>query len=151
MALQPLPARDMIVQVLQADGVTWTELEGITACDIDLSAGEVFTDKTSYANAGNQSQLKMQAGAALAITYQKWVDTITGAQAPGQARVQSLADTVGWANLGQVRFREELSTQWTHWTEATHSAGAQTGGVNDLRTGTYTLGRNGASSLAAVA
>lgn len=150
MAFQPIPARDTIVQVLQTDSTTWTELEGVTGCDLDLSRGEVFADKTSYANAGSQSQIKMQRGAALAVTYQKWVDTITAVQAPGQLRVQTLADSIGWANLGQVRFRDLGQTQWTVWTETAFSVGAQTGGVNDLRTGTYTLIRNGTSTTAPV-
>lgn len=151
MAYQPLPARSTIVQVLQADGTTWTEIEGVESVDIDLSANEVMADKGTYGHDGHASNIKMQVGAALAISYQKYVDSVTGAQAPGQARVQTLAEAVAWAGLGQIRLRDELDTNWRRWPEATFSAGALTGDKNALRVGTYTIGRNLPSVTEAVA
>lgn len=150
MAYQPLPARSTVVQVLQADGTTWTEIEGVTSVALDPAANEVMTDKATYGHDGHASNIKMQVGAALAIGYQKWADSITSARPPGQSRIETLAAAVAWAGIGQVRLREELDTVWTVWPEATFSVGAATGGVNDLRTGTYTIGRNLPSTSAAV-
>lgn len=150
MVFQPLPARSTIVQVLQADGTTWTEIEGVESVAIDPSANEVMADKGTYGHDGHASNIKLQVGASLSIGFQKYADSITGARAPGQLRIETLAAAVAWAGLGQVRLREELDTQWTVWPEATFSAGAQTGDKNALRVGTYTIGRNLPSTTAAV-
>lgn len=151
MTMQYVSARDLVVQVLAADATTWVEVEGLNSVGMDPSANEVMADKTVYGSDGNYSGIKMQVGASLDLQGLKLKDSITGVQATGQLRCTTLAAAVAYAGLGQVRFRDEIDTLWTVWTEATFSVGAQTGGNNDLRSFACAVGRNGASSTASVA
>lgn len=150
MVMQYTLARDMIVQVLLGDSVTWWEVEALDNIGEDPAANEVMTDKTTYGDNGNYGGIKMQVGAALALTGKKAADSITGVQVPGQLRCSTLAAGVAYAGLGQVRWRDELETSWKVWTEATFSRGAGTGGNNDLRTFACTIGRNGTTTTVAV-
>lgn len=152
MAMQYVPARDMVVQVLQADGTTWTTVEGLNSIGSDPSANEVMTDKTTYGSVGNYESIKMQIGHSLELAGMLSKDSITGALASAQARITTLAALVAYAGLGQARFRESgtTDTQWVKWTEATFSRGASTGDNNALRSFGATIGRNGAAVLEAV-
>lgn len=152
MVMQYVPARDMVVQVLQSDGTTWTTVEGLNSIGSDPSANEQMTDKDTYGSAGNYESLKMRVGHALELAGLLSKDSVTGALASGQARITTLAALVGYAGLGQVRFRESGTTDtlWTKWTEAVFSRGASAGGNNDLRSFAATLSRNGAATTEAV-
>jgi len=152
MAYQYVPARDMVVQVLQSDATTWTEVEGLDTVGLDPAAREQMTDKGTYGSGGYDEQVKMQLGAQIELSGFLMKDSVTGAQAPGQARCATLAAALAYAGLGQVRFRlsDVTDTVWTVWTEATFSLGAQTGDKNALRNFVCTIGRNGQPSTAAV-
>ena len=152
MVMQYVPARDMVVQVLAADGTTWGEVEGLDDIGLDPSAQEVMTDKTTYGSGGLYEGLKIQVGAEVQLTGKLMKDSVSGAQAPYQLRCTVLAAALAYAGLGQVRFRasELTDTTWTKWGEATFSLGNSGGGNNDLRTFTCKVGRNGASSSESV-
>lgn len=152
MVMQYVPARDMVVQVLQADNVTWTTVEGLNSIGSDPSANEQMTEKVTYGSAGNYEGIKMQVGHSLELSGLLSKDSITGAIASGQGRITTLSAAVAYASLGQVRFRESgtTDTQWIRWNEATFSRSASTGGNNDLRTFGATISRNGAATLEAV-
>jgi len=152
MVMQYVPARDMVVQVLQADGTTWTTVEGLNSIGSDPAANEAMTEKTTYGSAGSYESIKMQVGHSLELAGLLSKDSVTGALASGQARITTLAALVSYAGLGQVRFRESgtTDTQWIKWAEATFSRGASNGANNDLRTFAATLGRNSTATLEAV-
>jgi hypothetical protein len=149
MAYQFLPARNMICQVQQVDGITWTQVEGQTQIGLDASANEVMTETTTYGSNGNYEELPMQRGKAISLQGMKMVDSITGLQAPGQARCATLAEGVAYSGVGAVRFRDPLETQWKVWSTATFSVGDQSGGNNDMRGWTCTIRRSGAGTLTA--
>lgn len=149
MAQQPVLARTTLVQVY--DGVSaWIEVEGKTSVSLDSTTGEVMQDKTTYGNAGHMANIKTQVGASMEIQYLRLKDDITGARAPGQARIETLAGALGATGFSQVRVREETDTLWSVWPECTFSAGSSTGGVNELRNGSYTINRNATPTTAAV-
>jgi hypothetical protein len=148
---RPLPARTTILQVLEADGTTWTEIEGVNLIGTDPSANEVMVDKGTYGHDGHASNIKTQVGATISVDYLKYVDSVTGAQAPGQLRLQTLAEALLWDGIGQVRIRDELDTVWKRWPEATFSSGMITGDKNALRAGGFTISRNLPSVTEAVA
>lgn len=149
MAYQYVPARDMVVQVLQADGITWTTVEGLNSITSDPAANEVIGDKETYGSAGNYDGIKMRVGHALTLAGLLSKDSITGALAPGQARITTLAAALAYAGLGQVRLRESgtTDTQWLRWPEAVFSRNASGGGNNDLRAFGATIQRNGTATL----
>lgn len=149
MAQQPVLARTTLVQI--HDGVsTWIELEGKQTVSIDPSTGEVVQDKTTYGNGGHDAGIKTQVGTSMEVGYLRLKDDITGARAPGQARVEALSGLLGAAGFAQIRVREETDTFWSYWSEALVTAGASTGATNDLRSGSYTFRRNVAPQLVAV-
>lgn len=150
MALQPVNARDTLVQVLASDGITWVEIEGKTNVAIDNSSGEVIADKATYSTGGHEAGIKTQIGASAEVSYLKLADAITNVPAPGQARVEELGGALGAAGLGQIRIREQNDTVWKRWPEAVFSVGSTSGNPTDLRSGSYTIKRNAFPVLEAV-
>src|SRR5688500_906901 len=131
MALQPVLARTTLVQIRASDGTTWIELEGKQNVAIDPSNGAVVQEKTHYGNADYAAGMKTQIGSGMEISYVKLRVDITGARAPGQARVEELDQALGAAGFGAVRVREEADTFWQVWSETMIQAGSSTGGTND--------------------
>lgn len=150
MAMQYVPARDMVVQVRQADGVTWSEVEGLSTIGEDPSVGEQYADATVNADQGRPVELATQRGAALDLSGLRMRDTITGAHPVGQARCYTLADGLMYANVGAVRWRDNLETQWKVWETATFRRRAESGDSKALKTFSMLLVRNGAGTTAAV-
>jgi hypothetical protein len=149
-AQQPVLARNTVLQILAGDGLTWVQLEGIQTLSVDPSTGEVVQDKTTYGNGGHDAGIKTQIGTSAEVGYLRLVDDITGARAPGQARVETLSQLTGSAGFAQVRLRELSDTFWSYWSETLVTAGASTGATNDLRSGSYTFRRNVLPQLVAV-
>lgn len=149
MVMQYVPARSLIVQVLQADATTWTQVEGMNQIGVDYAANEVMEETTTYADNGNYAELPMQRGRALNLQGLLMKDSVTGVQAPGQLRLQTLAEGVAYAGVGAVRFRHPLDTQWKKFDTTTVSVGEQGGGNNNMTGFSATVRRSGATTLTA--
>ncbi|MFB6722923.1 phage tail tube protein [Kribbella sp. NPDC056345] len=142
-------ARDIIIQVAEANGTTWTPLGGLNSAVPNASENEEVVDTTTFDSAGNYEQEIIQRGAILELEGFLLKDPANGAQDPGQARVEALATQVGFASIGKIRFRHPMDTTWKVW-NATFSLGEQGGGNNDKFAWAATVTRSGASTTAPV-
>ena len=149
MALVKIPARDIIVEEETAVASTWAELEAMISATPDPTANEAAVDTTDFDSAGLYSQMILQRGSSFSVEAHTKKDDTTGAQAPGQLRVQTIAAGVGTASIGRVRFRHPMDTSWVIW-DCTMSGGIGGGGTNDLTGWACTFVRNGAETTAAV-
>lgn len=151
MTLVQIDARDLIVQVRAADGVTWLGIKGLTDMVPKPGEGEEKTDTTVAEDGGKKSNQVMQRGYSLELSGYKYLDHLTGAPDPGQARCEELAEQVGYLSWGAVRFRHPTQSTWKVWETATFSMGDGGGGVNAKSAWSCTIERSGASTTAAVA
>ncbi|WP_370422735.1 phage tail tube protein [Streptomyces sp. QH1-20] len=143
-------ARDIVIEVAEADGTTWTAVAGLTSATPNQSENEEVADTTTFDSAGNYEQEVVQRGATLELEGFTLKDPATGRQDPGQARVEQLATQVGSASIGRLRFRHPMDTQWKVW-NATFTLGEQGGGNNDKVSWNVAITRSGASGSAPVA
>ncbi|HVK25062.1 MAG TPA: hypothetical protein VM677_27190 [Actinokineospora sp.] len=143
MTLRRINARDIIVQVRAADGVTWLGIKDLTSIVPKPGESEETAETTTVDSAGNAEEEIMQRGYAMDIEALKVLDHLTGAPDPGQARCEDLATKVGYESLGALRFRHPLDAVWKVWAEATFSPGDQGGGVNDKGAWKFTVKRSG--------
>jgi hypothetical protein len=144
-----ISARDIVIQVAEANGTTWTPVGGLNSAIPDLSQNEEVADTTTFESAGNYEQEIVQRGATLALVGFVLKDPATGAQDPGQARVEALATQIGAGSVGKVRFRHPMDTAWKVW-NATFTLGEQGGAHNDKVSWNVTATRSGASTTAPV-
>jgi predicted secreted protein len=147
-ASKQINARDLLFQVLAADGTTWNTVTGITTASIKWDDQEQNVDITTYDDAGAYSQEIMQRGASLQIQGRKKQDSVTGVYDVGQARLDTLATTVGVSSQGSIRFRYPVETTWRNWT-ATVTRSDEGGGSNDKVGFSYTVMRCGAQTTTA--
>lgn len=146
MTMRKVPARDLIVQVQAADGVTWLGIAAMKSYLLNPGDQEQATEITSYDSAGNYEELKMQRGASVKAEGMLHKDHITGTQDAGQLRCEVLGAAVAYASQGALRFRHPADTVWRVWTAMTVSLGEQGGGNNDVTSWKATFMRSGASS-----
>lgn len=145
-----LNARDVIIEI--SDGATipvWTEIEGLTSLTYNPSENEEVTDTTTFTSDGNYEGEKMQKGAMLECEGFLIKDSVTGAQAAGQAAVEVLHEKLGPESLGTIRFRHPADTVWKQWV-AFATVGEQGGENNDKTSWGATFTRSGASADVAV-
>ena len=146
-----LNAREVIIEI--SDGATtpvWTEIEGLNSLTFNPSENEEMTETTDFQSQGNYEGEKMQKGATLECEGFLIKDSVTGAQAPGQAQVEELHELLGPASQGTIRFRHPLDTSWKRWT-AVVTLGEQGGENNDKTSWGATFTRSGASTDVVVA
>lgn len=152
MAQRQILARDLMVDVLAADGTTWVPVDdNNTNMTLNPGANSVMTDTTTAGNAGVYSQIPAQRGAQVVLTGRLTKDHITGAQDTGQARCEVLAAAVGYDGLGGIRFRHPVDTVWKVWTQATFELGEQGADVNGMTAWACTVTRCIATTTMAVA
>lgn len=149
MAERKIPARDIIVQVQAADGVTWLGIGGLHSTKVNPGDQGKNTETTTYDSAGLYEQLIMQRGASVKLEGFMLKDNLTGVQNAGQARCEVLGAAVAYASLGSFRFRHPADTVWKVWATATVELADQGGGNNDVTTWSATVMRSGASSTTA--
>ena len=149
MAQVKIPARDIILQVAESDGTTWTEIGGLTAVKPNPGENEETANTTDYDSGGEFEQLVMQRGASLSMEGKLLKDSSTGVQDAGQARCEVLSTGTGYASRGKLRFRYPLDTSWKVW-EATFSLKEQGGETNDTSAWACNATRCGASTSVAV-
>lgn len=142
-------ARDIILQVAESDGTTWTEIGGLTAVKPNFGENEETANTTDYDSDGEYSQLVMQRGASLSMEGKILKDNVTGIQNAGQARCEVISTGKGYASRGKLRFRHPLDTAWKVW-DATFSLGEQGGETNDTSAWACTATRCDASTTVAV-
>lgn len=142
-------ARDIIVEVAAVDGTTFIEIAGLNSATLNPAENEETADTTNFASEGNYEQEVMQRGATVAVEGQLHKDDSTGAQDPGQARVEVLGAAVAEASVGKIRFRYPVDTSWKVW-NCTVSLGEQGGGNNDKTGWAATFTRSGPSTTVAV-
>ncbi|MCK9896975.1 phage tail tube protein [Frankia sp. AgB32] len=147
MVATQVPARSLIVQVRAADGTTWLPIKGITQWTMNPAEGEEVTDTTTYDSQGDAESRKMQRGKSIKGEGKLYKDSVTGAQDPGQARCEVIADSLAEDSVGRVRFRHPMDTQWKVW-DAIFSVGEQGGGNNDMTSWSVTATRTGSSMTA---
>jgi hypothetical protein len=152
-ALVQIPARDLIVQVRDVDTITWLTIGGTVNIKLDPAANEEFEETTTRGSGGAYEEVPMQRGKLIEVEGRLLLDNITGAQDPGQARCEALADATGYAGVGQLRFRHPQQTQWKQWVTpgATFSLSDQGGGNNNMVTWGVKIRRSGTTTLALVA
>ncbi|AHH94222.1 hypothetical protein GCM10010174_22970 [Kutzneria viridogrisea] len=143
-------ARDLVIQVAEADGKTWSQIGGLNSAVPNAGDNEEVVDTTTFDSGGYYEQEVVQRGATLGLEGYLLQDPSTTAQDPGQARVEFLATQVGPASLGKVRFRHTLDKAWRVWT-ATFSMGEQGGGNNDKAAWKATIARSGQPTTEPVA
>ncbi|MFD3929685.1 phage tail tube protein [Streptomyces sp. NPDC058614] len=147
MTQQKYNARDVEIQIedFLSPG-TWIAIEELNT----FSKGheEETTDTTVYTSNGQAESQKMQIGKSLTIEGFRKRDHVTGAIAPGQAKVEALSERLGEDSLGRVRFSHKLDTTWEVWT-AHVNLGDQGGGNNDKVGWAATFTRSGASTTVA--
>lgn len=150
MTQRKVPARDLIVQV--SDGAaspTWFGIAALKVLTLDPGAQEQSTETTTADSAGAYEELKMQRGASLKLEGFLHKDHLTGAQDPGQARVEVIGVGLAYASLGAFRFRHPADTVWRVWNTATVSLGEQGGDNNAVTSWKVTVMRSGASTTVA--
>jgi hypothetical protein len=149
-ALQQVPARDIVFQVLQLDGVTWSDVGGLRTVELDLGDKSEFEDTTTRGSAGNHEQIPMQRGAKAVLKGRALRDGVNpDTQDAGQARCEVLGTAIGYAGEGQVRFRYPAATQWKVW-RVVAELGKEGGDLNNMGEWECTFMRNGASTTAPV-
>ncbi|WP_225727288.1 MULTISPECIES: phage tail tube protein [unclassified Nocardia] len=149
MAIGKINARDFIIEVANDNKDVpsgWTTIHGLTSAIPNPGDHEQVVETTTFDSAGNYEQEIVQRGASLALEGFLLVDPDTGAQDPGQAKVEALAAAVGRDSLWRVHFRHVADKQWKVWL-ATFSIGEQGGGNNDKVSWKATITRSGASTL----
>ena len=150
MALQKILARDIIIQVESSVTNTWFTVEGLTSATPNPGEDAEDTDVTDFQSAGRPEFLPTQRGASLGMEGWKILDSITGDPAPGQGRLELLADTLGYAGIARLRFRQPLETTWKVWNAVFTPGEIGGGGNNDAGGWNMTAKRSGASTTAAV-
>lgn len=150
MALQKILAREVVVQIETSTPNTWISIEGMTSATPNPGEGAENTDVTDFNSAGRPEAIPTARGASMAIEGFKLLDSITGDDAPGQLRCETLGDTLGYSGLGRLRFRHPLQTTWKLWTVVNTPGEIGGGGNNDAGSWNMTLLRSGAASSAAV-
>jgi predicted secreted protein len=141
-----IPARNLILQVQAADGVTWLPVAGLTSVEVDPNAESAKVDVTSFDSAGSYEGRVMQRGSALTLAGWLIKDDTTGVQDAGQARIDTLGKAVGEASVGTVRFRHPMDTQWKVWS-CYVEPGKFGGKTNDESQWGATITRSGATTL----
>lgn len=149
MAERKIPARDIIVQVQAADGVTWLGIGGLNSVKVNPGDQEKSTEITTYDSVGQYEQIITQRGASIKFDGYMLKDHQTGAQNAGQLRCEVLGAAVGYASLGAFRFRHPADSVWKVWGTATVSPGEQGGGNNDVTSWAMQVMRSGASTTVA--
>jgi hypothetical protein len=147
MTTKKVNARDIIVQVQAADGVTWLAIGGLKSVKPNPAENEDKVDTTTYDSQGTYEQEIMQRGFGLTLEGFELKDPQTGALDVGQARCETLATQTGYNSLGVIRFRHLMDTQWKNWAGATFSVGEQGGGNNDKSAWKCTVMRSGPTTL----
>jgi len=145
MPLVKINARDIIIQVAEANGATWTAIGGLNSAVPNASENEEVVDTTSFDSKGHYEQEVIQRGATLELEGFQLKDSANGQPDSGQARVEILASQVGAESLGKIRFRHPMDTTWKVWT-ATFTIGEHGGGNNDKAAWAVTITRSGPST-----
>jgi hypothetical protein len=149
MTIRKINARDLIVQVLAADGTTWLGIGGLSSITPKPDDGEAEVDTTTYDSQGVEETEKMQRGFSIDMEGFELKDATTGALDPGQARCVVLAQQVGYASLGGIRFRHPVDSLWKVWASATFKVGESGGDQNSKSGFKLTVKRSGPSTTAA--
>lgn len=150
MANRKVLARDIIIQVESSTPGTWLQVGGINSATPNPGEGAENADITDFQSGGRPESLPVQRGASLSMEGFQLLDSVSGAQEPGQARCETLADTLGYDGHGKLRFRHPLQTTWKVWNAAVFQLGEQGGGNNDPSAWACTVTRSGAATTAAV-
>jgi hypothetical protein len=147
MPTKKINARDIIVQVQAADGVTWLAIGGLHSVKPNPADDEAKADTTTYDSQGTYEQEIMQRGFGLTLEGFQLKDPNTGVLDLGQSRCETLAAQTGYNSLGIIRFRHPMDTQWKNWNAATFSVGEQGGGNNDKSAWKCSVTRSGPTTL----
>jgi hypothetical protein len=139
-------ARDCVFQIYDTIGAAYVAIGGLDTFAIGRDSKD--TDLTTYASAGSKEGQVMERGKTLKLDGFRLQDQNTGALDPGQKLVEALADGLGDASLGTIRFAAPGDTTYEVWT-AFAVLGDTGGGNNDKAKWSVTLTRSGASSTAA--
>lgn len=149
MALQKILARDIVFQIESGTPNTWLAIGGISTTSPNPGEDAEDTDVTDYNSGGRPEYLPTQRGASFGMEGMRLLDSITGDPDPGQGRVDTLSQTLGYPGIGRFRFRHPLETTWTVW-NVVCTPGEQGGGNNDAGKWALTLKRSGPGSVVAV-
>lgn len=148
MAVERYNARDCVFQIENpASPGTFVDIgaskDGIETFSVGRSSETTST--TDFGSGGASEQQVMERGKTLQLEGRRLKDSATGALDPGQQLVETLADQVGNASLGRIRFAAPSDTTWEVWT-ATCELGDQGGGNNDKVSWSCTFTRSGPST-----
>lgn len=137
-------ARDIDFQISDGDpdSPTWTDINGMNT--FTKSEDGKDTDTTTFSSEGEAESEIMERSKSMKWEGFRLLDASTGATDPGQALVETLAQQVGTASLGQVRWASPGDTTWEVWT-CNATMGDVGGGNNDKTSWSVTVTRSGAS------
>lgn len=100
-AVVKIPARDWTFEVLDGDDTTWLEILGLTSFSPGSTKND--TDATTFDSAGWLEHQTMSRSGALTLEGFRLEDTGTGAQDPGQKRVEDVSRLIGATSLNSFR------------------------------------------------
>ncbi|MEV6105698.1 hypothetical protein AB0M28_13420 [Streptomyces sp. NPDC051940] len=148
MAATQYNARDCVFQIENpASPGTWVDIgagrDGIMTFSVGRKTES--TDMTDFASGGQEESQVMQRGKTLKLEGKRLKDVATGVLDAGQQLVETLADQVGDASWGRVRFASPGDTTYAVWT-ATAEMGEEGGGNNDKVSWSVTFTRSGAAT-----
>jgi hypothetical protein len=144
-------ARDWIFEVSEDPTIVtpvWAAIGGLKSFDLNPAENEESVDTTDFESAGVSESQPMQRGASIQLEGD--IKRTGSSQDAGQAATEALAELVGEAALGGLRFRHTSDTDWTVWS-AWVSLGSKGGGVNDKTSWAANFTRSGAATTDAVA
>lgn len=144
-------ARDWVFEVSEDPTIAtpvWAQIAGLESFELNSSEDEEVADTTTFESGGVRESQPLQRGASLQV--QGKIKRTATVQDAGQVSCDNLAELVGDAALGGVRFRHTSDTDWTVW-NAWVSKGNNGGATNEKTTWSATFHRSGAATTAAVA
>ena len=150
MTQRKILARDIIIQIESSTPNTWYSIEGLTSATPNPGEDAEDTDVTDFNSAGRPEYIPTQRGASISMEGWKLLDSVTGDDAPGQGRAETLADVLGYDGIGRLRFRHPLQTTWKVWNAVLTPGEIGGGGNNDAGAWNLVAKRSGAASSASV-
>lgn len=148
MTTKKIEARGYIFQIAVGGGPTWTSILGIKTFTANPGDKDAHVETTDFDSQGQYEEVVLQRGGSLKLEGTRRIDAATGIADPGQAALDALAQGLGDASVGQIRFRYRTEVQWRNW-PATAKSGELGGGTNDLGKWSMEITRTGAETLTA--
>src|SRR5690606_6852407 len=112
LAVTKILARDIVVEIqTNPVGPVYAEIGGLTS--LSLSPTKNDADTTDFNSGGRLEHIVASRGMGITLEGQRLEDPATGSRDPGQEAVETLADAIGAASLGDFRITSPGGKTWT--------------------------------------